>query len=60
MVKNFHVTQNVGKARHVVNFHDGVKTHKDGSPFYDIEICGNKRNRDTFTKGLKSAGYVER
>lgn len=60
MAKNFYVSQSVGNARHVVSFHDGVKTHKDGSPFYDVEICGNKRNRDTFIKGLKRTGYAER
>ena len=29
----YHIQSNIGKAKHVVNFHDGHKTHKDGSPF---------------------------
>ena len=58
--KNYYVLENVGKARHVVNFHDGVKTHEDGSPFYDIHILSNKRDRDAFVKDLRSAGYVHR
>lgn len=50
---------NVGKARYVVNYHDGKKTHPDGSPFYDIHISRNKRDHERFVKGLRSQGYAE-
>lgn len=40
-MKNFSEMQNVGMAKYVVNYHDGEKKHKDGSPFYDIKILEN-------------------
>lgn len=57
--KTFNVMQNVGKCRYVVNFHDGLKTHKDGSPFFDVHIVSNKRALQRFVKGLKADGYAE-
>lgn len=60
MIKQFDVMSNIGKARHVVNFHDGVKTHADGSPFRDIRVFGNKVDRDKFISELKTKGYSER
>jgi hypothetical protein len=57
--KRFSVQERVGRARHVVSFHDGVKTHADYSPFFDMQICGNKRARQKFVKELTAAGYVE-
>jgi len=58
-LKTFRVQDRVGRARHVVSFHDGVKAHADHSPFFDMQICGNKRARQKFVKKLTSAGYVE-
>lgn len=57
--KVFNQTRNIGKSRYVVNHHDGVKTHKDGSPFFDISIFGNQRDNDAFVKDLRRKGYVE-
>jgi hypothetical protein len=57
--KAFKVQERIGRARHVVSFHDGVKTHADYSPFFDMQICGNKRARQKFVKELTAAGYVE-
>ncbi len=51
---------NVGSTKYVVNYHDGVKTHSDGSPFYDIALFNNLRKRDKFIRGLKEKGYAER
>lgn len=48
----------VGKSKYVVNFHDGEKTHKDGSPFFDMRIFKNKIEKDNFVKDLKSKGFV--
>jgi hypothetical protein len=49
--------ENIGKSRYVISFHDGIKTHKDGSPFFDIHIESNKRGAHKFMKALKSEGY---
>ena len=36
--KTYNVRYNIGKSKYVVMFNDGIKTHKDGSKFYDINI----------------------
>ena len=41
-MKKYNIQYNIGKAKYVVNYHDGVKKHKDGSSFYDITIFKNK------------------
>lgn len=40
---NYYVMQNVGSVKYLLNYHDGVKTHDDGSKFYDIECFKNKK-----------------
>lgn len=57
--KTFSTMQNVGSAKYVVNFHDGVKTHSDSSPFFDTRIFKSKKARDRFTRGLLRAGYQQ-
>jgi hypothetical protein len=57
--KVFNTQMDIGKAKYVVNFHDGKKTHEDGSPFYDIEIFHNKKDLAEFTERLKQEGYTE-
>ncbi len=52
--------QNVGRARYVVNFHDGHKRHPDGSPFWDIRIFSNERKRNQFLTSLAKDGYRSR
>ena len=51
---------NVGKAKYTVSKFDGVTTHSDGSPFYDIEIFSNKKKRDQYIKSLLADGYQEK
>jgi hypothetical protein len=51
---------NVGKVKYLVNYHDGVKTHKDGSAFFDIATFRNKRKQDKFIRDLQRQGYKER
>lgn len=58
-MKRYNLDFNIGRSKYVVNFHDGVKTHKDGSPFYDIAIYSNKRKMEAFVRRLKKLGYVE-
>lgn len=58
-MKAFCYRQNVGKSRHVISHHDGEKTHKDGSPFFDVAIFGRKRDAEKFMESLRVAGYAE-
>ena len=60
MYKNYSLMQNVGRVKHLVNFHDGIKTHRDGSPFIDVRLFSNKKKRDAFINELKAAGYTEK
>lgn len=57
-MKVFNQETNIGKAKYVVNLHDGVKQNKDGSPFFDIKIFKNKKKKDTFIKSLEEQGYI--
>jgi hypothetical protein len=57
-MKTFNTKYNIGKCKYVVNFHDGVKTHKDNSPFFDIETFKNKRKFNLFINDLKRQGYT--
>ena len=57
--KNFNIQNNIGKAKYIINFHNGIKKHKDNSKFYDIRICKNKKELKTFTDNLRKKGYYE-
>jgi len=60
MSKNYYLSTNIGKCKYVVSYHDGIKTHKDGSPFYDIETSNNKKRIDAFVRYLSKNGYSEK
>lgn len=60
MNKVYYIMHNVGKAKYVLNFHDGVQTHKDGSPFFGINIFKNKKKLAAEIKRLTELGYKER
>lgn len=60
LYKNFHLMHNVGKTKYVVNYHDGIKCHNDGSAFYDIFLTNNKKTLAQFVKRLQKDGYIER
>lgn len=47
---------NIGRAKYVVSYHDeeNPKYHEDGSKFFDIAIFKNRKEKDTFIKGLQS------
>jgi hypothetical protein len=57
-VKTFNEMQDVGKAKYVVNYHDGVKVHRDGSPFFDIAIFSSRAKKDRFVRKLESLGFT--
>jgi len=56
-MKRFHLTNNVGKSKYVVNYHDGAKKHKDNSPFFDVAIFKNKMSLNEFIDKLVGLGY---
>ena len=50
---------NIGRAKYVVNYHDGIKKHNDGSDFFDMAICKNKKKLNAFINDLYRDGYIE-
>jgi hypothetical protein len=56
-MKKYRIQYNVGKVKYLVSFHDGFKTHLDGSPFYDIQCFSNKKKLKQFEKNLINQGY---
>jgi len=57
-MKKFSVVYGVGKAKYLVNFHDGIKTHNDGSAFFDVKIFKNKKKLNAFVNVLRAEGYI--
>ncbi len=57
-MKTFYQQDNIGRAKYTVNFHNGIDTHKDGSPFFAIKIYRNKRKLNKFISELNKEGYV--
>ena len=56
-MKFYNIQENIGKVKYVINFHDGIKKHKDGSDFYDINTFKNKTNLKKFEQSLLKSGY---
>ena len=56
-MKTFYRLDNVGNSKYSISFHDGIKTHKDGSPFFDLRIFSNKKKMQAFIKSLIAEGY---
>ena len=50
---------NIGRAKYVVNYHDGIKKHNDGSDFFDMAIFKNKKKLNAFINDLYRDGYIE-
>lgn len=50
LVKLYNIMFGVGKAKYVVNYHDGVKKYNDGSRFYDTILFSNKLKMNKFMK----------
>jgi hypothetical protein len=59
-MKQYYIMHNVGKAKYMVCYHNGISTYNDESDFYDIKIFKNKKLLNTFIKELKNNGYTER
>ena len=58
-MKKFYTQNNIGKAKYIVNYHNGEKKHGDGSDFFDIAIFQNKKKLDKFVLDLQYNGYKE-
>jgi hypothetical protein len=58
-MNEFYVMENVGSAKYVVNYYSG-HTYPDGSKFYDIKICKNKKQLRQFENNLLKNGYMRR
>ena len=58
-MKRYYIQYSIGKAKYVVNYHDGVKKHNDGSDFFDIAIFKNKKLFNSFVNKLIGEGYNE-
>lgn len=57
-MKLFYRQDNIGMAKYTVNYHDGIKTNKDGSPFFDIAIFRSKEKLNGFINKLILNGYT--
>ena len=58
-MKTYYTQRNIGKAKYVVNYHDGIKTHPDGSRFFDIAIFKSKKAMCLFIANrLKGFSYA--
>ena len=55
--KVFKVNPAIGKAKYSISSHDGVKKHKDGSDFFDIETFKNKVDLEKAIKNYTSKGF---
>jgi len=60
MNKLFYIEKNIGKAKYILNYYDGIQTHKDGSPFWGMAIFSNIKKLNNRIKELRSLGYKER
>ena len=58
-MKTFNTQQNVGRAKYVVNHHNGVTVHKDGSPFFALNTFSCKKKYNAFIRDLQKDGYTE-
>lgn len=56
--KVYNTMLNVGNTKYVINYHDGIKTHEDGSPFFDINTFSNKKEFEKEIKKLEKDGYI--
>jgi hypothetical protein len=58
-MKRYNILKQVGKAKYVVSYHDGIKKHSDGSDFYDIAIFKSIKKMNPFILDLYNKGYME-
>jgi hypothetical protein len=59
-MKIYQNNNQIGKTRHSVSFHDGIKVHKDGSPFFDLQIFSKQKEKEKFIRNLENIGYISK
>jgi hypothetical protein len=59
MTKQFRTQLNIGRVKYTISDHDGISTHKDGSPFFGIYCFSNKKKFQAKIKKLLSENYQE-
>lgn len=57
-MKRYYIQSNVGMIKYLVNYHDGVKKHEDGSDFFDIAIFKSKQQLKIFENTLLVNEFV--
>jgi len=55
----YNIMYNVGKVKYLVNYHNSVRLHADGSPFFDIATFTTKKKFNTFIKSLETKGFIK-
>ncbi len=50
---------NIGTTKYVINDHDGIQKHKDGSDFFGIYLFRNKKLFQKKIKELLKEGYLQ-
>ena len=50
---------NIGHVKYLVNYHNGIDKHSDGSDFFGARIFKNKKKLKVFTDDLRNNGYIE-
>lgn len=58
-MKRYNTQYNVGKVKYLVNYHNGISKHEDGSDFFDIAVFKNKVDYNVFITALKTKGFVK-
>jgi len=57
-MKRYNIQYNVGKCKYLVNYHNGISKHQDGSDFFDIATFTTKEKFDIFITNLNCKGFV--
>lgn len=57
-MKVYRTMLNVGMAKYVIYYHDGVKMHADGSQFFDIDILKTNKEFIERIEQLEREGYT--
>ena len=57
--KWFNVKYNAGRVKYACSYHDGTKTHGDGSMFFDVMTFTNENNLMSLIRTLRDDGYQE-
>lgn len=57
--KQFYQQNNIGRAKYTLSYHNGIDTHKDGSPFFGIKTFSNKKKLQEAKNDFFKQGYIE-